>query len=198
MPRFRVLFGMACVFSVVVFFPIDFQQASRHGNGFIRHNFLPIVNLYGLLLLSDVLLLNIFGMDRRAAQIYFVVPVPLRAAVRAKNATAIIFIAMQTGAVLLLAMVFRVYVSPLSIATGLAASAIVTVYLIAVGNLTSVKMARPVDPAQTFKKQAGAKMQLWLLACGVGMYMLVGFAFLAQWAYGATQRCWGYCCWSSL
>ena len=55
-------------------------------------------------------------------------------------------------------------------------------YLIAVGNLTSVKMARPVDPAQTFKKQAGAKMQLWLLACGVGMYTLVGFAFLAQWA----------------
>jgi amino acid transporter len=106
----------------------------------------------------------------------------LKVAVRAKNAAAVIFIAMQTGAVLLLATVFRVYVSRLSVTTGIAASAVVTVYLIAVGNLTSVRMARPVDPAQTFKKQAGAKMQLWLLACGVGMYVLVGFAFLAQWA----------------
>jgi len=181
MPRFRVLFGMACVFSVLVFFPLNLHS-SPDGPGFLRNNFLPIVNLYGLLLLSDVLLLNIFGLDRQAAQIYFVVPIPLRVAVRAKNAVAVIFIAMQTGAVLLMATVFRVYVSTLGIATGIAASAVVTVYLIAVGNFTSVTMARPIDPAQTFRKQAGGKMQLWLLACGVGMYALVGFAFLAQWA----------------
>ena len=39
MPRFRVLFGMACVFSVVVFIPIHFHQAFHHGEEFIRRNF---------------------------------------------------------------------------------------------------------------------------------------------------------------
>ena len=183
MPRFRVLFGMACVFSVVVFFPFNFRESAPHEIGFIRNNFLPIVDLYGVLLLSDVLLLNIFGLDRRAAQIYFVVPIPLKLAVRAKNVAAAIFIGMQFLAVLILAIIFRVAVNPLSIATGIGASAVVTVYLIAVGNLTSVRMARPIDPAQTFKKQAGAKMQLWLIGCSLGTYLLVGFAFLAQWAF---------------
>src|SRR6185437_9168904 len=55
MPRFRVLFGMACIFSVVVFIPVTFNQDFHHSSSFIHNNFLPIVNLYGLLLLSDVL-----------------------------------------------------------------------------------------------------------------------------------------------
>jgi len=59
---------------------------------------------------------------------------------------------------------------------------VVTIYLLAVGNFTSVSLARPVNPSQTFKKQGGARMQLWLLLCSIGMYALVGFAFLARWA----------------
>lgn len=160
MPRFRVLFGMACIFSVVVFIPITFNQDIRHGNGFVSSNFLPIVNLYGLLLLSDVLLLNVFGLDRSAAQLYFVVPVPLARVVRAKNLVAVAFICLQTAAVLIIALLIRAAVTPLSALAGAAASAVVTVYLLALGNLASISMARPVDPAQTFKKQAGARMQL--------------------------------------
>lgn len=182
MPRFRVLFGMACIFSVVVFIPITFNQDIRHGSGFVHNNFLPIVNLYGLLLLSDVLLLNVFGLDRSATQLYFVVPVPLLTVVRAKNLVAIAFVCLQTAAVLIIALLIRTTVTPLAAITGAAASAVVTVYLLALGNFASVSMARPVDPAQTFKRQASAKMQLWILLCGIGMYALVGFAFLARWA----------------
>ncbi len=182
MPRFRVLFGMACIFSVLVFVPITFNQGLRHSGGFVKSNFLPIVNLYGLLLLSDVLLLNIFGLDRRAAQLYFVVPVPLETVFRAKNLAAVAFVLLQTLAVLVIALLIRAAVTPFSAFSGAAASAVVTIYLLAVGNFASVSMARPVDPAQTFKKQAGTRMQLWLLLCGIGMYALVGFAFLAKWA----------------
>lgn len=181
MPRFRVLFGMACIFGVIVFIPITFNQDVRHGS-FVHANFLPIVNLYGLLLLSDVLLLNVFGLDRQAAQLYFVVPVPLELVIKAKNLAAVIFVALQTLAVLLIALLIRAAVTPLSAFSGAAASAVATIYLLAFGNFASVSMARPVDPAQTFKKQAGARMQLWLLLCGVGMYAMVGFAFLARWA----------------
>src|SRR5581483_5817598 len=98
MPRFRVVFGMACVFSVVIFIPLSMRHGSRVG--FLSQNFLPVVNLYGLLLLSDVLLLNSFGFDGRTAQIYFVTPVPLKTVVRAENIAAAIFIAAQTLAVL--------------------------------------------------------------------------------------------------
>lgn len=182
MPRFRVLFGMACIFSVIVFVPVTFNQEVRHGSSFVHSNFLPIVNLYGLLLLSDVLLLNVFGMDRSAVQLYFVAPVPLGTVVKAKNLTAVIFVALQTLAVLLIALVIRATVTPLSAFAGAAASAVATIYLLAFGNLASISMARPVDPSQTFKKQAGARMQLWLLLCGICMYVVVGFAFLARWA----------------
>jgi ABC-2 type transport system permease protein len=182
MPRFRVLFGMACIFSVIVFVPITFNQDVRHGSSFVHSNFLPIVNLYGLLLLSDVLLLNVFGLDRSAVQLYFVAPVPLETVVKAKNLAAIVFVALQTIAVLLIALVIRASVTPLSAFAGAAASAVATIYLLAFGNIASISMARPVDPAQTFKKQAGARMQLWLLLCGVCMYVVVGFAFLARWA----------------
>ncbi len=73
MPRFRVALGMACVFSSAFLFPMLVFDGSAH-NGFIRQNFFPFANLYALLLLSDVLLLNIFGTDRGAAQLYFLTP----------------------------------------------------------------------------------------------------------------------------
>jgi hypothetical protein len=181
MPRFRVVFGMACVFSVVIFIPLSMQHDTRAG--FLSHNFLPVVNLYGLLLLSDVLLLNAFGFDGRTAQIYFVTPVPLRTVLRAKNIAAVGFIAAQTLAVLVLALLIRQTVTPVSIASGIGASAVVGVFLLGVGNLTSVSLPRPLDPSQTFRKQAGGRMQLWLMLCTIGIFILVGFAFLARWAF---------------
>jgi hypothetical protein len=45
-------------------------------------------------------------------------------------------------------------------------------------------MARPLNPSETFRKQAGGKMQLWLLLCAAGMCVLVGFGFLASSALG--------------
>lgn len=179
MPRFRVIFGMACIFSVVIFFPMTLKG---HGSGFIGENFLPVVTLYGLLLLSDVLLLNIFGFDRRAAQIYFIVPVALKTVIRAKNLTAIVFVVLQTVAVLLIAVLMRFSISPLSVANAVGASAVVSIFFLAAGNLMSVGMPRGIDPTQTFKKQAGGKTQLWFFLCSLGMFVLVGFAFLARWA----------------
>ena len=182
MPRFRVLFGMACIFSVVVFIPVTLRRGDP-GAGWMSQNFLPVVNLYGLLLLSDALLLNAFGLDRGAAQLYFVTPVPLETVIRAKNLTAIVFVVLQTIAVLLVVTLVRARFTPYSVVAGMAASAVVTVFLLSVGNFTSLNGPRPVDPRQTFKKQGGAKMQLWLLSCSLGMFLLIGFAFLARYAF---------------
>ncbi|MBV8864584.1 MAG: hypothetical protein JO210_04205, partial [Acidobacteriaceae bacterium] len=96
--------------------------------------------------------------------------------------TAIGFVLLQSAVILLVATVARVPVTWTSITSGLLASAVVTVFLLAAGNFTSLSMPRPIDPKQTFKKQAGAKMQIWLLGCSLGLFVLVGFAFLARYA----------------
>lgn len=182
MPRFRVLFGMACIFSVIIFVPIGLNAAASSHHSFMRENFLPIVTLYGLLLLSEVLVLNAFGFDRHAAQVYFVTPVPFETVLRAKNLAAITFIALQAAAVLVLAAVMRVAVTPFNVANAIAAAAVVCIFFLSIGNYTSVAVPRPADPKQTFRKQSAGRMQLWILLCGLAMFVLIGFAFLARWA----------------
>jgi ABC-2 type transport system permease protein len=177
MPRFRVLFGMACVFSVMVFFPMSLRIGKQ-----MPGNFLPVISLYGLLLLSDALLLNIFGFDRAATQIYFVAPLPLAAVIKGKNCVAALIIGAQTIAIPFVSLLFRMRVSWFSALSGICASAVVTIYLMAAGNLLSANLPRPIDPKSTFRRQAGAKVQMWLLACTLGMALLVGFAYLARWA----------------
>jgi hypothetical protein len=55
------------------------------------------------------------------------------------------------------------------------------------GNLLSVMMPRPIDPSSTMRKQGNAKIQLWILLCTVGMAVLVGFAYLARWAFDSDR-----------
>ena len=185
MPRFRVIFGMACVFSVVIFVPIAFNELARGKGSFLSRNFLSVATLYGLLLSSDSLLLNIFGFDRRATQIYFVAPVPLRAVIQAKNLTACLFIALQSLVVLCVAALIHISFTSFKIADALASAGVVALYFLCIGNLTSISMARPIDPTQTLKKQAGGKTQFWFLLCSLGMSTLVGFALLARWAFAS-------------
>lgn len=181
MPRFRVLFGMSCILGLVVFVPaaLNGRDPAAH---FMHNNLLPVVNVYGLLLLSDTLLLNAFGLDRAASQAYFVMPLRLETVLKAKNLTAIAFVALQSAIILLVAAVARTHLTSSSITSGLLASAVVTVFLLTIGNWTSLSMPRPTDPKQTFRKQAGAKMQIWLFGSAAGLFVLVGFAFLARYA----------------
>jgi ABC-2 type transport system permease protein len=179
MPRFRVLFGMACVFSLVVFMPVAMQAGE---NSFMGQNAVPVTSLYGLLLLSDALLLNIFGFDRGAAQVYFATPPKISAVIHAKNLAAVIFIALQSLAIPLLSVLFRIRVTLMSVAAGFLSAAVVTIFLLATGNMLSVVVPRPIDPKSAFRKQGATKVQLWLLMTTFGMFLLVGSAFLARWA----------------
>ncbi len=61
----------------------------------LSNNFVLIVTLYGLLIFSDTLLLNAFGLDGAGAQIYFVAPMSLKPVLWAKNIVAIIFVSLQ-------------------------------------------------------------------------------------------------------
>jgi ABC-2 type transport system permease protein len=138
--------------------------------------------VYGLVLLGDVLLWNVFGFDRSAAQIYFVTPVPFETVLKAKNLTSVIFMLVQTLAVLLLAAALRVSVTPLNVVNAFAATAVVAIFFLSIGNLSSVAIPKPMNATQTFRKQASGKMQLRLTLTTLGLFLLLGFAFAARWA----------------
>ncbi len=190
MPRFRIAFGMACIFSVLIVLPIAMNSA-RAGSQFVNQNFLPFVTLYGVLILSDALLLNVFGTDRSAVAMYFIAPVPFRTVLRAKNITAALFLSIQALLAMLAAVAIRQSASLVEVLTAMSAVAVVVTFFLAVGNLTSVLIARPSDPRQTMRKASGGKLQLWLLLCMLGMGLLVGAAYLAEWALDAYWALFG-------
>lgn len=185
MPRFRVAFGMACVFSVIILIPLTYSVSGGR-NRFMTENFLEMVALYGLLILSDVLLLNIFGADRVASQVYFFAPVDFRTVIQAKNIVAAIVVFFQVLVVMIVVLFMGRTPAIDKFANAIGAALVLGLFFMAVGNLSSVIAARPVDPAQAFRKQAGAKIQLWLLGCTIGMAVLVGAVHVAQWAVGAA------------
>ena len=186
MPRFRVIFGLACIFSVLVFIPLVLNGSRV---GFIANNFLPIVNIYGLLIMGEVLIFNVFGFDRKAVQIYFITPTPFDTVLKAKNLVALFFILIQSLTVTFVAALLRIRVTPVDLANALGTALVIAVFLISAGNLTSLYLPRPMDPNQTFRRQTSGKLQLWLLASFIGLSVPVGFAFLARWAFDSE---WAY------
>lgn len=181
-PRFRVIVGMACLFGALICTQIMRQQSG----GFSREYFLPLINLYGFLFLGEVLLWNIFGFDRHAAQLYFVAPVSFRTILRAKNAVAVFFLLFQTVIVLCVAFLLRIPVSGQSVADEFAVAAVFAIFFLAAGNLTSVVLPKRVDPNQTFRKQASGVVQAWLLLSSLGIGVLLSFAYLARYALGTN------------
>ncbi|MGC2660464.1 MAG: hypothetical protein WA324_21125 [Bryobacteraceae bacterium] len=186
MPRFRVLFGLACVFSVLVFLPMILRGGRV---GFIANNFLPIVNVYGMLILSEVMVFNVFGFDRKAVQIYLISPAPFEIVLKAKNLVALCFIMLQSASVIIIAALFRIRVTPIDAVNALGTTLVITLFLMCAGNLASVHMPRPTDPNQTFRRQTGGKLQLWIMGSFIGLSVPIGFAFLARWAFNTE---WAY------
>jgi ABC-2 type transport system permease protein len=184
MPRFRVVFLLASVVSLIILIPLSGAAHSKH---FRSENTILLTNLYGLLVLGEALIWNIFGFDRSAAQLYFAAPVEMRAVFRAKNAVAALFIILQSLISIGLAPLLGVHVTTPAMLTALCVSPAIGIFYLAVGNMTSVILARPMDPKTMVKKQTAGNTQAWVLGCSVGSLVLIGFAWLAGWA---TESAW--------
>jgi ABC-2 type transport system permease protein len=179
-PRFRVVFGMACIFSVIVFFPFAF---GRLANGFMADNYLPTINVYGLLIVGEVLLWNVFGFDRKASQIYFATPVPFATVLKAKNVVAGIVIALMTLFIAAVGSLFRTNVTIWSFVASICLTLVLTLFFMGIGNLMSIVLPRPIDPSQAFRNQNSAKNSVWLLLCFAAVVLPAALAFAAKWAF---------------
>jgi len=79
--------------------------------------------------------------------------------------------------------VLHASITPAGVLGSIFLTVILTLFLLACGNLTSVIIPRAIDPNEAFRNQNAGKATLWLLICFIVMAIPVGLAFLARWAF---------------
>jgi len=182
-PRFRLVLLMACSMGQLLWLPIGLRRGAE--GGFVTSNYLTLSMSYALLVLSDILLWNVFGFERGAAQAWFVTPVSLRTVLRAKNLVAAFFLLLCLAFVTLIVIVLPVRLTLLQFAESLAVLTVMATMLIAVGNLASVYLPRAVDPTQAWRNASAGKTQIFMLLVYPLISIPLSLAYVARWATGS-------------
>jgi ABC-2 type transport system permease protein len=178
-PRFRLVFLMGFTFGLVMLLPMSMNRGGFSGS-FLGGNYLTAVSVYSLLLLSEACFWNSFGFDRSAAQIYFLAPLPFSRVLIAKNLSAIFFISFEILAVTAMCGLMRTNITPLKIAEAYSVAAVVTIFLLAAGNLLSVRQARGANPGTQFRSKAAGRVQALLLVIYPIAFVPAALAYLAR------------------
>lgn len=179
-PRFRLVFLMGFTFGVVTLLPISLGRGS---GVFLGTNYLTLVSVYALLLLSEVCFWNSFGFDRSAAQIYFLAPVPFWRVLVAKNISALFFIVLEIAAVTTVCALLGMPLGLLRLAEAFAVAGVVTIFLLCAGNLMSIHQARGVNPSTQFRSNAAGRVQAMLFIIYPIAFFPAALAYLARWAF---------------
>jgi ABC-2 type transport system permease protein len=188
--RFRLVFMMGFSFGFLIWVPMAFGRASTP-HSMISDNYLTFVSVYALLLLSDALFWNCFGFDRSAAQVYFLVPLKLSTVLVGKNITAGFFVLLEICAVATVCMLLRLPLSAVQILEALTVAIVVTMFLLAIGNITSIYSPRAVNPVKSFRTAAGGRMQAMLMLMFPVALTPVLLAYLARYAFGSEWAFFG-------
>lgn len=178
-PRFRLMFLMAASIGAVVWMP----SAMRSRDGWVSQNYLALVSVYCVLVIGEVVYWNIFGFERSSAQQWFVMPLSFRQVLKAKNIVAAFctFLLVLIGA--LIAVLLPVKLSAFQFLDAISMMAVLLLFLMGCGNLTSVYMPKPVDGNQSWKNSAG-KAHLVLLIVFPLLQIPLLMALAARWATG--------------
>jgi ABC-2 type transport system permease protein len=187
-PRFRLVFLMGFSFGLLIWAPIAFGRASTQ-HSFLTDNYLTMVSVYALLLLSDALFWNCFGFDRSAAQIYFLVPVKMSTVLAGKNLAAAFLVLIEITAIALVCALLRLPLSGLQILEAFAVTCVITLFILAVGNMSSLYNPRAVNPVKAMKTAASSRAQALLMLAfpitlaPVALAYLARYAFDTEWAF---------------
>jgi ABC-2 type transport system permease protein len=183
-PRFRLVFLMGFTFGLLVWLPVALGRPGASGS-FLGSNYLTVVSVYSLVLLSEACFWNSFGFDRSAAQIYFLAPVPFSRVIMGKNLSALFFIALETG---MIAMVCGLLGMPLharTLAETFGVAAVITIFLLAAGNQLSIRQPRAMNPAASFRSGASGRAQAILFVVWPIVFVPAGLAYLARYAFAS-------------
>jgi ABC-2 type transport system permease protein len=159
-PRFRLLFLMGFSFGLIIWLPLAIRGDP---DSVFRTNYLTIVSAYALMLLGEICFWNNFGMDRGAAQTYFVMPVKLSTVLVAKNIAAMFFILLEIALIALSCAILQMPVTFASASEAFAVTVVLTLIMQAIGNLISTRYPRAIDPAQSWRSGSVGRVQAYLL-----------------------------------
>ncbi len=189
-PRFRMVFVMGFTFGLMVWLPMILGRHS--GPSAVSRHFLIIVCVYSLTLIGQVSYWNCFGFDRSAAVIYFAAPQPLWQILLGKNIACLIFIYLETLILIGVTFAVRVNIGLRQVAETLLVMGICSVYMLALGNISSVQYPRALSPERVSQGGASSRFQalvfvLYPLALlPVFLAYLAGYAFASEAVFAVT------------
>ncbi len=184
-PRFRLVFLMGFSFGLLIWLPLTFGRAYSTGS-VLAGNYLTFVSVYALLLLGEVSCYNMFGFDRTAMQAYYVLPAPFRTVLAAKNLAAAFFVLAEVTAIAVVCALLRLPVSVSRLSEAYSVTAVLCLYMLAVGNLSSTHFPRAVDPAQSWRSGGVGRFQAMLLLLYPVLAAPILLAYLARYAFGSS------------
>ena len=189
-PRFRLVFLMGCSFGLVIWVPTAFRNQWWRGQTFST-SFLTLFTAYALFLMSESVFWNVFGFDRAATQIYFLLPVRFSKVLAGKNLAAIAFVLLEVTLITGVCFALRLPVTIPSVAEALSVSLVLCIYLLGVGNVVSVYFPRPANPEDSWGT-SGRKQRAFLLLPIFGIVLFPIFlAFLARYAFRSQAAFYG-------
>jgi ABC-2 type transport system permease protein len=175
-PRFRMVYAMSCVFGIVLYLPA--LRGPRNGTSFFTQNALPLMALYGLMMMGPISYWNSFGFDRSAVQGYFSWPIRFRDVLFAKNITVALLLLPQIVMIALVGTAAHLPVSPAKCLETIVVMLIASLYWFSLGNITSVRMPRAMDPGKM--NQMANKMQALSIWTAPLFLLPVGLAYWAR------------------
>jgi len=183
-PRFRLLYPMACAFGPVFFSRIGARRGPGH-----PELLLPLMAVYGLLQLGQITFWNAFGFDRSAAQGYFSWPVRFRDVLVAKNLAVLCLLPPMVVANALIARAFGLNATPGMVAETVVTLLLAAVYWCALGNLFSVRY--PVPMAASAMGRGSDRMHSLALLGAPLVLLPIVLAYWARWFFDSSPVFWG-------
>jgi ABC-2 type transport system permease protein len=186
-PRFRLVFMMGFSFGFIIWLPVLGSSSEKGGVS----DYYPVsVAVYGMMLLAEVIVWNSFGFDRRAAAFYFAAPVPLGQVLMAKNLAALCAVIAEALVISLVCALLPIGIPLVRIFETVFVMIVFSPYLMATGNLSSVRYARAVDPEHSWARQSGTRFQLYLLFLFPVLMIPVTLAYIARFAFESEWAFW--------
>ena len=184
-PRYRMVFVMGFSFGLMIWLPL-ILGAHSDGHSVLANHFLTVVCVYALTLLGQVSYWNCFGFDRSAVQIYFLAPQPLRATLVGKNIASLAFIYLEIAILTAITSLFRVGLSAGEVFETLAVVAVSALYMLAMGNVSSVQYPRGLSPTRVSQGGASSRFQALVFLFYPVALLPVGLAYLARYAFNSV------------
>lgn len=180
-PRYRMVFVMGFTFGPMVWLPMMIGRGARPGP--VASYFLPLLCVYALTLLGQVSYSNCFGFDRSAAQIYFLAPQRISSVLIGKNLAALVYAYLETAILMAGAAALRVAGTLGNVLETLAVVGVCSLYMFAIGNISSVQYPRGLSPERVSRGGSGGRFHALLFLIYPLALLPVFLAYVARYAF---------------